>query len=234
MLDVKNLSAGYGDIIAVRDFSFHVGAGQILAVMGANGAGKSSTLMSLIGLVDRKSGSIVLDGEDISNSEIETRIAKGLAIVPEGRRIFPDLTIRENLMVGGHVVAANVMSEGIDMVYGLFPRLSERRSQAAGSLSGGEQQMLAMGRALISRPKILIVDELSLGLMPKVVDECYAVLEKLKAEKIGVVLVEQNTERAFAVADAVVVLEAGNEIWSGSAQEARGNDALRASLMGLH
>jgi len=234
MLDVKNLSAGYGDIIAVRDFSFHVGAGQILAVMGANGAGKSSTLMSLVGLVDRKSGSIVLDGEDISNSEIETRIAKGLAIVPEGRRIFPDLTIRENLMVGGHVVAANVMSEGIDMVYGLFPRLSERRNQAAGSLSGGEQQMLAMGRALISRPKILIVDELSLGLMPKVVDECYEVLEKLKAEKIGVVLVEQNTERAFAVADAVVVLEAGNEIWSGSAQEARGNDALRASLMGLH
>ncbi len=120
------------------------------------------------------------------------------------------------------------------MVYEYFPRLSERRDQAAGSLSGGEQQMLAMGRALISRPKILIVDELSLGLMPKVVDECYAVLAKLKTENIGVVLVEQNTERAFAVADDVVVLEAGNEIWSGSAEEARGNDALRASLMGLH
>jgi branched-chain amino acid transport system ATP-binding protein len=233
MLDVTNLSAGYGDIIAVRDFSFHVGAGRILAVMGANGAGKSSTLMSLVGLVERKSGSIVLDGEDISNSKIETRISKGLAIVPEGRRIFPDLTIRENLMVGGHVVATNIMSEGIDMVYEYFPRLSERRDQAAGSLSGGEQQMLAMGRALISRPKILIVDELSLGLMPKVVDECY-VLAKLKTENIGVVLVEQNTERAFAVADDVVVLEAGNEIWSGSAEEARGNDALRASLMGLH
>ncbi|HBN32533.1 MAG TPA: ABC transporter ATP-binding protein, partial [Rhodobacteraceae bacterium] len=198
------------------------------------GAGKSSTLMSLVGLVERKSGSIVLNGEDISDSKIETRISKGLAIVPEGRRIFPDLTIRENLMVGGHVVATNIMSEGIDMVYEYFPRLSERRDQAAGSLSGGEQQMLAMGRALISRPKILIVDELSLGLMPKVVDECYAVLAKLKTENIGVVLVEQNTERAFAVADDVVVLEAGNEIWSGSAEEARGNDALRASLMGLH
>ena len=234
MLDVTNLSAGYGDIIAVRDFSFHVGAGRILAVMGANGAGKSSTLMSLVGLVERKSGSIVLNGEDISDSKIETRISKGLAIVPEGRRIFPDLTIRENLMVGGHVVATNIMSEGIDMVYEYFPRLSERRDQAAGSLSGGEQQMLAMGRALISRPKILIVDELSLGLMPKVVDECYAVLAKLKTENIGVVLVEQNTERAFAVADYVVVLEAGNEIWSCSAEEARGNDALRASLMGLH
>ena len=234
MLDVTNLSAGYGDIIAVRDFSFHVGAGRILAVMGANGAGKSSTLMSLVGLVERKSGSIVLNGEDISDSKIETRISKGLAIVPEGRRIFPDLTIRENLMVGGHVVATNITSEGIDMVYEYFPRLSERRDQAAGSLSGGEQQMLAMGRALISRPKILIVDELSLGLMPKVVDECYAVLAKLKTENIGVVLVEQNTERAFAVADDVVVLEAGNEIWSGSAEEARGNDALRASLMGLH
>ncbi|NQW13529.1 MAG: ABC transporter ATP-binding protein [Rhodobacter sp.] len=234
MLDVTNLSTGYGDIIAVRDFSFHVGAGRILAVMGANGAGKSSTLMSLVGLVERKSGSIVLNGEDISDSKIETRISKGLAIVPEGRRIFPDLTIRENLMVGGHVVATNIMSEGIDMVYEYFPRLSERRDQAAGSLSGGEQQMLAMGRALISRPKILIVDELSLGLMPKVVDECYAVLAKLKTENIGVVLVEQNTERAFAVADDVVVLEAGNEIWSGSAEEARGNDALRASLMGLH
>jgi branched-chain amino acid transport system ATP-binding protein len=234
MLEVSNLSAGYGDIIAVRDFSFSISQGRILALLGANGAGKTSTLMSIVGLVEQKTGSIVMDGEDISLAPIESRINKGIAIVPEGRRIFPDLTVRENLMVGGHIVAEATMQEGIEAVYGYFPRLQERQSQAAGSLSGGEQQMLAMGRALISKPKLLIVDELSLGLMPKVVDECYAVLEILKAEGIAVLLVEQNTERALKVADDVCVLEAGNLIWHGSAAEARSNTGLTERLMGIN
>lgn len=234
MLKVSNLSAGYGDIVAVRDFSFSVGQGKILALLGANGAGKTSTLMSLIGLVERKSGTIHMDGEDISTTPIEARIGKGLAIVPEGRRIFPDLTVRENLIVGGHIVAEAAMKEGIEKVYGYFPRLRERESQAAGSLSGGEQQMLAMGRALISKPKLLIVDELSLGLMPKVVDECYAVLEVLKASGIAIILVEQNTERALKVADDVLVLEAGNMIWNGSAEDARNDAGLTERLMGIH
>ena len=233
MLQVTDLSAGYGDIIAVRKFSFSVEAGKIRALVGANGAGKSSTLMCLMGLVEQKSGSIVMDKQQISNEPIERRIAAGLAIVPEGRRIFPDLNVRENLMVGGHIVPTSIMNSGIEMVYEFFPRLSERLTQAAGSLSGGEQQMLAMGRALISRPKILIVDELSLGLMPKVVDECYEVLTKLKSESIGILLVEQNTERAFSVADDVSALEAGNLFWSGTAEQARANRLLREQLMGV-
>jgi branched-chain amino acid transport system ATP-binding protein len=233
MLQVNDLSAGYDDIIAVREFSFSVEAGKIRALVGANGAGKSSTLMCLMGLVEQKSGSIVMENQQISNERTERRISAGLAIVPEGRRIFPDLNVRENLMVGGHIVSTGIMNSGIEMVYEFFPRLYERQTQVAGSLSGGEQQMLAMGRALISRPKILIVDELSLGLMPKVVDECYEVLKKLKSESIGILLVEQNTERAFSVADDVSALEAGNLFWSGTAEQARANIFLKEQLMGV-
>ena len=233
MLKVENLSAGYGDIVAVRDLSFTVERGEIVAFCGANGAGKSSTLMCLMGLVDQKSGTIKMNDRDISTTIVEARITAGLAIVPEGRRIFPDLSVHENLIVGGHVVTTQIMTEGITYVYSVFPRLAERREQSAGSLSGGEQQMLAMGRALISRPKLLIVDELSLGLMPKVVDECYAVLESLKHDGIGILLVEQNTERALSVADNIHVLEAGNLIWSGSATDAKNSDSLAGSLMGM-
>ena len=233
MLQVNDLSAGYGDIIAVREFSFSVEAGKIHALVGANGAGKSSTLMCLMGLVEQKSGSIVMDNQQISNERIERRISAGLAIVPEGRRIFPDLNVSENLMVSGQIVSTSIMNSGIEMVYEFFPQLYERQTQAAGSLSGGEQQMLAMGRALISRPKILIVDELSLGLMPKVVDECYEVLNKLKSESIGILLVEQNTERAFSVADDISALEAGNLFWSGTAEQARANIFLKEQLMGV-
>jgi branched-chain amino acid transport system ATP-binding protein len=233
MLEVNDLSAGYGDIIAVRDISFTVSAGKIMALLGANGAGKSSTLMALMGLVEQKSGTVLMQGKDISRAPVEARIASGLAIVPEGRRVFPDLSIEENLMVGGHVVARDLMLAGIDQVYEIFPRLGERSKQAAGSLSGGEQQMLAMGRALISRPRLLIIDELSLGLMPSVVDECYAVLETLKKDDIAILLVEQNSERALGVADDVCVLEAGNLIWSGSASDARNNPSLAQSLMGV-
>jgi branched-chain amino acid transport system ATP-binding protein len=234
MLSVSKLTAGYGDVIAVRDFSFSVEQGSILALLGANGAGKTSTLMCLVGLVEQKAGIIKMDGQDISFAPIEARISKGVAVVPEGRRIFPDLSVRENLMIGGHIVSESDMRDGISSVFGYFPRLEERQSQAAGSLSGGEQQMLAMGRALISRPKLLIVDELSLGLMPKVVDECYEVLAALKATGIATILVEQNTERALKVADHVCVLEAGNLFWSGAAAGARNNASLTDRLLGLH
>lgn len=234
MLEVNNLSAGYGDIIAVQDISFSVQPGEIFALMGANGAGKSSTLMSLMGLVERKAGEVILDGEILSKMPVEQRISNGLAIVPEGRRIFPDLNVRENLIVGGHTIPKATMLAGIEEVYEIFPRLWERQDQQAGSLSGGEQQMLAMGRALISQPKYLIVDELSLGLMPKVVDECYEALRILKGRDVGILLVEQNTERVFANADNVCVLEAGNTIWTGSSADAANDSSLRASLMGIH
>lgn len=184
MLEVTNLSAGYGDIVAIRDFSFSVKAGEILTFIGANGAGKSTTLMAIMGLVQQNSGSIILSGIDITNLPVEARIGHGIAIVPEGRRIFPDLTVRENLVVGGHSGTKQILEQGIETVFGYFGRLGERSGQLAGSLSGGEQQMLAMGRALISQPKLLLVDELSLGLMPKVVDECYEVLRELNKNGI--------------------------------------------------
>ncbi|MFK5978243.1 MAG: ABC transporter ATP-binding protein [Rhizobiaceae bacterium] len=233
MLEVSGLTAGYGDIIAVRDLSFSVNAGSILSILGANGAGKSSTLMCLMGLVQQKAGSIVVHGEDISDIAVEDRVKRKMSIVPEGRRIFPDLTVEENLVVGGHVCIKSALKQNIAGIYDLFPRLYERRSQMAGSLSGGEQQMLAMGRALISEPELLIVDELSLGLMPKIVDECYAALENLRAEGLGIILVEQNTERALSVADNVCVLEAGNLTWSGTAAEARNDKSIQDSLLGM-
>lgn len=233
MLEVRDLAAGYGDFVAVRNLSFTVKPGMIFALLGANGAGKSSTLMSLFGLVERKSGTIRIDGNDISPLPVESRIALGLAIVPEGRRIFPDLSVEENLIVGGHSVSNHRLRTGIETVFGYFPRLKERHKQAAGSLSGGEQQMLAIGRGLISGPKFLIVDELSLGLMPRIVDECYFVLNKLKAKDVGIILVEQNTERVFQNADEISILEAGNEIWTGSASVAASDDTIMQKLMGI-
>ena len=232
MLDVNNLTAGYGDIVAVRDFSFSLEPGNILALMGANGAGKTSALMSVMGLVERKSGSISIDGIDISQLSVESRISLGIAIVPEGRRIFPDLSVEENLVVGGHGVKKSRLKKCIEKIYGYFPILGERKKQSASSLSGGEQQMLAMGRGLVSDPKILIVDELSLGLMPKVVDECYRVIQHLKSNGTGFLLVEQNTERAFANADFVSILEAGDEIWSGRAKDASKDPTLKEKLLG--
>ncbi|VAW14944.1 Branched-chain amino acid transport ATP-binding protein LivF (TC 3.A.1.4.1) [hydrothermal vent metagenome] len=232
MLEVANLTAGYGDIIAVRDFSFAINEGEILAVLGPNGAGKSTTLMALAGLVDCQSGTIIVKGTDISQLPAQRRIRHGLTIVPEGRRVFPDLSVKENLIVGGYTMARGQADEGISKVFGYFPRLGERSRQLAGSLSGGEQQMLAIGRALVSQPKLLLVDELSLGLMPKVIDECYAVLEVLKAQGLSILLVDQHAERALEVANTICVLEAGNPTWQGSAADARADKKLVGALLG--
>ncbi len=232
MLRVTGLTAGYGELIAVRDFSFSVEKGEILALLGANGAGKSSTLMSLMGLIKQKSGTIIVDSTDISELSPEARIRHGIAIVPEGRRIFPDLSVLENLIIGGHTISKSKLDQGVDEVFGYFQRLRERSGQLAGSLSGGEQQMLAIGRALISRPKLLLVDELSLGLMPKIVDECYAVLQQLNQNGTAIILVEQNTERALAVADNVCILEAGNLNFTGSIAEAQKDSKILHSFLG--
>jgi branched-chain amino acid transport system ATP-binding protein len=232
MLEVTDLSAGYGELIAVRDFSFSVNQGEILTILGANGAGKSSTLMTLMGLVQQKSGSIKVEGTDISQLSPEGRIGHGISIVPEGRRIFADLSVFENLIVGGHTVSKSQLDQGVEKVFGYFERLKERSDQLAGSLSGGEQQMLAMGRALISEPKLLLVDELSLGLMPKIVDECYAVLRQLNKKGTAIILVEQNTERALAVADHVCILEAGNLGFTGSVAEAQKDSKILHSFLG--
>ncbi len=232
MLEVTGLTAGYGELVAVRDFSFSVKKGEILALLGANGAGKSSTLMSLMGLIKQKSGTILVEGTDISELSPEARIRHGIAIVPEGRRIFPDLTILENLIVGGHTVSRSKLDRAVEAVFGYFKRLKERSGQLAGSLSGGEQQMLAIGRALISEPKLLLVDELSLGLMPKIVDECYGGVQQLNRNGTAIILVEQNTERALAVADNVCILEAGNLNFTGSIAEAQEDSKILHSFLG--
>lgn len=185
-----------------------------------------------MGLVKQDSGTILVDGNDIAKLSPEARIRHGISIVPEGRRIFPDLTVLENLIVGGHTVPKPRLEQGIEIVFGYFQRLRERAGQLAGSLSGGEQQMLALGRALISVPKLLLVDELSLGLMPKIVDECYVVLKQLNQNGTAIILVEQNTERALFVADKVCILEAGNLTFSGSVADAQKDSKVLHSYLG--
>jgi branched-chain amino acid transport system ATP-binding protein len=233
MLEVSDLSCGYGDIVAARDLNFEVKSGEILSIIGANGAGKSSTLMCLVGLVARLQGNIRIDGKEIGGLNPEQRIHHGMALVPEGRRIFSDLSVSENLTVGGQIVGLNLLDKNRELVYQYFPRLRDRQWQLAGSLSGGEQQMLAIGRALMSQPRILLVDEMSLGLMPKIVDECYAVLQDLKDTGVATVLVEQNTERALKTADQVLVIEAGNPTWQGDASELERNSEVIEDLLSV-
>lgn len=233
MLTVAGITCGYGDIIAVEDLSFTVGAGEIFGLIGANGAGKSTTIMALAGLIPLRSGQIMLGGTEVTGVPAHLRVRHGLALVPEGRRVFADLSVDENLTVGGSILDRNTLERNRERVFGIFPRLAERKAQLAGSLSGGEQQMLAIGRALMAEPRVLLVDELSLGLMPKAVDECYRVLERLKGDGLAILLVEQSTDRVLHVADRVAVLESGRLAWSGTGAEAADNDAIVAAYLGL-
>ncbi|MGI9335404.1 MAG: ABC transporter ATP-binding protein [Gammaproteobacteria bacterium] len=221
MLSVEGLSSSYGNIIALHDASLFLAPGETLSLIGPNGAGKTTTLMTIAGLVRPRSGRVLLDGEDITTEPARRRVGRGIALVPEGRRLFADLTVNENLTVGGHHLARVALEANRERVLTLFPWIAGRLGQLAGSLSGGEQQMLAIGRAIMSGPRLLLVDELSLGLMPKVVDECYDALHALKAQGLATILVEQNTGRAATVADSVVVLDSGHAVWSGSGDEAR-------------
>ncbi len=233
MLEVRGLTCGYGDITAVAGVSFAVEAGEIFGLIGANGAGKTTTIMALAGLVPVRSGTVTLASADITKVPPHARTGHGIALVPEGRRVFPDLTVDENLTVGGTRLAAAALSEARARAYETFPRLAERRRQLAGSLSGGEQQMLAMGRAMMARPRLLLVDELSLGLMPKAVDECYRALERLRTDGLAILLVEQSTERVLHVAARVAVLESGRVAWTGTGAEAAGDSAVVAAYLGM-
>jgi branched-chain amino acid transport system ATP-binding protein len=222
LLELQNFSCGYGEMIAVRDLAFTVDAGQILALLGPNGAGKTSTIMAIMGHVQIKTGSLLVAGADITRLPALKRPELGIALVPEGRRLFSDLTVAENLTVGGYSHSRADEKRNLAKVFELFPRLAERRTQIAASLSGGEQQMLAIGRALMSGPKLLLVDELSLGLMPKMVDLCIGALQKLNREEgLAIVLVEQNTARALEIAHQVCVLASGRSVFTGSAETAR-------------
>jgi len=233
VLKLDNLACGYGSVRAVHGVSFDVAAGTVFALLGPNGAGKTSTVMAIMGHVDIHAGRILVGGEDITHRRPVERAALGVALVPEGRQLFPDLTVSENLTVGGYSRAIARERAKRERVFGYFPRLFERRDQLAGSLSGGEQQMLAIGRALMPEPRLLLVDELSLGLMPKMVDLCLDVLVKLKAEGLTILLVEQNTARALEVADRVCVLSSGAQVFQGTAAEATAAGSLFATFLGV-
>lgn len=233
MLRVDGLSCGYGAMRAVSDLSFEVARGTIFALVGANGAGKSSTLMAIAGHVQVHSGHLLFDGRDLCGQPARARVGAGIALVPEGRRLFVDLTVAENLLVGGYIRPRATMVKKRAEILALFPRLAGRLQQRAGSLSGGEQQMLAIGRALMAEPRLLMIDEVSLGLMPKMVDVCYEAIASLKAQGLTILLVEQSTDRALEVADRVCVLESGRAVYQAPADEARGNPALIEAYLGL-
>jgi len=234
VLELNNVTCGYGTFKAVHNLSLTLQPGTITALVGANGAGKSSTLMCIAGHVELHDGSITFESRDIGALPPPDRVRLGLAISPEGRRLFKDLSVEDNLRVGGLIRPKTDYPGDRDQVLALFPRLKERLGSLAGNLSGGEQQMLAMGRALMARPKLLMIDELSLGLMPKIIDLCYQALEKLREGGMTVLLVEQNTDRALSVADQICVLESGRTVWRGSAEDAARDPDLSSAYLGLH
>jgi branched-chain amino acid transport system ATP-binding protein len=233
MLRLEGLGCGYRDMQAVYDLDLNVKEGSITALLGANGAGKSSTLMCIAGHVEIKTGSIIYKEADISDTTPMSRVRAGIAVVPEGRRLFPRLSVKENLIVGGYVRPQDRTAGGMAKVMDLFPRLSERLDQTARALSGGEQQMLAIGRALMAEPELLLVDELSLGLMPKMVDICYEAIAALNRTGMTIILVEQSTHRALEAADEVCVLESGHAVWKGNAKAATGNQEMIDAFLGI-
>ena len=235
LLEVEGLTVAYGEVVAVRDVSLSVGPGQTLAVLGANGAGKTTTLTAISRLLPARAGSIRVDGHDVTNASPEDVARMGVAHVPAGRGIFPSLTVAENLRMGSYGAGLDGSPEGkaaLDEAVEPFPILRERWNQAAGTMSGGQQQMLAIARALAQRPRLLMLDEMSMGLAPAVVEELFGVVADLKERGIAVVLVEQFVSQALAVADAAVVLEQGRVVASGSPEALRGDDVAAAYLGG--
>jgi len=234
MLVLNSVSASYGDVHALKGVSLRVEKGEIFALLGANGAGKSSTLRSIVGLLKIQQGSIEFQGERIDNHSTVDIVRRGISLVFEGRHVFPELTVHENMLAGAYLVRdAKTRRERTTELYDRFPRLAERQSQVAGSLSGGEQQMLAIARALISKPKLLLMDEPSMGLAPKVVDEVFEVVAKLNSEGTTVLLVEQNARRALEIATRGSVLETGSVVLSGTAGELLDQEAVRTAYLGM-
>ena len=231
LLSIRDLQVSYGGIEAVKGISFDVREGEIVTLIGANGAGKSSTLRTIVGLVKPRGGSIVFDGEDITGADTTGIVKKGVTLVPEGRRIFPDLTVLENLKIGAYM-RRDSLQEDIDWVYSLFPRLKERSWQAGGTLSGGEQQMLAVGRALMSRPKLLMMDEPSLGLAPIIVRDIFSIITEIRKRGVTILLIEQNANMALQTADMGYVLETGRITISGTGDELLSNEAVKAAYLG--
>lgn len=231
ILKIEDLQVNYGGIEAVKGISFEVQEGQIVTLIGSNGAGKSSTLRTISGLVKPSGGKIMFAGEDITGKDPTQIVTQGVTLVPEGRRIFPDMTVLENLKIGAYL-RKDDLSADIEWVFGLFPRLKERSWQAGGTLSGGEQQMLAMGRALMSKPKLLMLDEPSMGLAPILVEQIFDIIRELHAAGTTILLVEQNAQAALSVADRAYVLETGRITLSGTGKELMASDAVRKAYLG--
>jgi len=231
ILSVKDLQVNYGGIEAVKGISFDVPAGQIVTLIGANGAGKSTTLKSVVGLVKPKSGSILFNGEELVGKETTSIVSKGITLVPEGRRVFADMTVLENIKIGAYLRKDDLKSD-IDWVFDLFPRLKEREWQLAGTLSGGEQQMLAVARALMSQPKVIMMDEPSLGLAPLIVKGIFDIIKEINKRGVTVLLIEQNANMALKIADYAYVLETGKITLSGPGSELLSNDEVKKAYLG--
>ena len=233
LLSVRGLHAGYGEVEILRGIDLVVGSGDIVAVLGANGAGKSTLNMTISGLVAARRGAIEFDGRSIQNADPAEIVAAGLVHVPEGRRIFPNLSVADNLDLGSYRRASAQRDANRKRVYSMFPRLHERATQRAGTLSGGEQQMLAIGRGLMAEPKLLILDEPSLGLSPLLVEEMFAMILRLNKEGLAVLLVEQNVVQSLDIVRRAYVLENGSFVMSGSAADIRSNADLKRAFLGL-
>ena len=233
MLEVKNLEVYYGVIKALKGISFEVSPGEVIALIGANGAGKTTTLHTLTGLLQAKAGSITFEGKDITKTPAHNIVKLGIAHVPEGRRVFSNLTVYQNLRMGAYTRQdKGEIEQSLQTVYQRFPRLEERKNQLAGTLSGGEQQMLAMGRALMSHPKLIVMDEPSMGLSPIFVNEIFDIIEKVSAGGTTVLLVEQNAKKALSIADRAYVLETGNIVLSGDAKKLLNDDSIKKAYLG--
>ena len=233
MLEIKDLKVSYGMIQAIKGISFEVNKGEVIALIGANGAGKTTILHTITGLLNADSGSVTYEGKDITRMPGHKIVSMGIAHVPEGRRVFANMTVLQNLKLGAYTRKDKAeIAETLEMVYTRFPRLKERKNQLAGTLSGGEQQMLAMGRALMSHPQIILMDEPSMGLSPIFVNEIFDIIEEVSKSGTTVHLVEQNAKKALSIADRAYVLETGNIVLDGKASELLDNDSIKKAYLG--
>lgn len=233
MLEVKDLEVNYGVIKAIKGVSFEVNEGEVIALIGANGAGKTTILHTVSGLLNKTAGSVIFEGNDITKMPAHKIVSLGMAHVPEGRRVFAQLSVYENLKMGAYTRKdKKEIEDTLQMVYERFPRLKERRNQMAGTLSGGEQQMLAMGRALMSHPKLVLMDEPSMGLSPIFVEEIFKIIRDISAGGTTVLLVEQNAKKALSIADRAYVLETGNITLTGDAKELMNDESVKKAYLG--
>ena len=231
MLEIKDLNVSYGGIKAVKDISFVVPKGEVVTLIGANGAGKSSTLRSIVGLVKPESGSILFEGSELAGLSTDQIVSRGITLVPEGRRVFPDMTVLENLKFGAYM-RKDSLEEDLKWVHDLFPRLKERSWQLAGTLSGGEQQMLAIGRALMSKPDLIMMDEPSLGLAPLIVQSVFDIIREINRQGVTILLVEQNANMALKAANLGYVMETGRITMTGTGAELLENEEVKSAYLG--